>query len=34
MFGGGRRMHKLEIDLYHKVNISRWYPTYDDATTS
>ena len=21
MFGGERRMHKLKVDLYHKVNI-------------
>ena len=34
MFGGDRRMHKLKVDLYHKVNISRLYSTYDDATTS
>ena len=34
MFGGERRMHKRKIDLHHKVNISRLYSTYDDATTS
>ena len=34
MFGGERRMHKRKVDLYHKVNISRLYSTYDDATTS
>ena len=27
-------MYKLKVDLYHKVNISRLYSTYDDATTS
>ena len=26
--------YRLIIDLYHKVNISRLYSTYDDATTS
>ena len=34
MFGGERRMHKLQLDLCHKVNISRLYSTYDDTTTS
>ena len=34
MFGGERKMHKRKVDLYHKVNISRLYSTYDDATTS